>query len=119
LTPGWQALLVLAHLRNGDTYTRLAEGFTVGVATVCRYVHEAVDLLAVQAPSLTAALWHLARNDHSLGLLDGTVVRTDRIGGTRNRLYYSGRHGHHGVNLQGLTDPRRGDLIWISNGLPA
>ncbi|MFD6997889.1 transposase family protein [Streptomyces mirabilis] len=26
-------MLVLAHLRNGDTYTRLAAGFQVGVAT--------------------------------------------------------------------------------------
>src|SRR5437773_6686222 len=24
----------------------------------------------------------------------------------------------HGVNLQGLIDPRRGDLVWISDGLP-
>jgi hypothetical protein len=32
LSPGRQALLVLAHLRNGDTYTRLAEGFRVGLA---------------------------------------------------------------------------------------
>jgi hypothetical protein len=82
LTPDRQALLVLAHLRNGDTYTRLAVGFAVGVATVCRYVHEAVDLLAAQAPSLTAALWQLARKGHNLGVLDGTVVRIDRVGGT-------------------------------------
>ncbi len=41
-----QATLVLAHLRNGDTYTRLADGFEVGVATVFRYIHEAVGLLA-------------------------------------------------------------------------
>lgn len=81
-------------------------------------MREAVDLLAAQAPSLTAALWHLARNGHNLGILDGTVVRLDRVSGTRNRLYYSGKHGHHGVNLQGLVDPRRGDLLWISDGLP-
>lgn len=47
-----QALLVLAHLRNGDTYTRLAAGFGIGLATVCRYIHEALDLLAATAPSL-------------------------------------------------------------------
>jgi hypothetical protein len=34
LDPGQQALLVLAHLRNGDTYQRLASGFGVGTATV-------------------------------------------------------------------------------------
>jgi hypothetical protein len=46
------------------------------------------------------------------------VVRIDRLGGPLDRLYYSGKHHHHGVNLQGLMDPRRGDLVWISDGLP-
>jgi len=118
LPPHRQALLVLAHLRNGDTYARLAAGFGVGIATVFRYVREAVDLLAARAPSLTATLWRLAHNGHQLGILDGTVVRIDRLGGELNRLHYSGKHGHHGVNLQGLVDPRRGDLVWISDGLP-
>jgi hypothetical protein len=45
-----QALLVLAHLRCGNTYSRLAAGFGVGVATVHRYVAELVDLLAAAAP---------------------------------------------------------------------
>ena len=31
LDPGRQALLALAHLRNGDTFTRLAAGFQIGV----------------------------------------------------------------------------------------
>jgi Helix-turn-helix of DDE superfamily endonuclease/Transposase DDE domain len=118
LAPGRQALLVLAHLRNGDTYARLAAGFEVGLATVWRHVREAVDLLAARAPSLTAALWRLAGNGHRLGILDGTLVRTDRLGGELNRLYDSGKHHHHGVNLQGLIEPRRGDLVWIYDGLP-
>src|SRR2546423_13581222 len=33
LDPGRQALLVLAHLRNGDTYARLAGGLGIRVAT--------------------------------------------------------------------------------------
>jgi hypothetical protein len=106
------------HRGFGDTYTRLAAGFEVGLATVFRYVREAVDLLADRAPSLTAALWRLAGNGHRLGILDGTLVRIDRLGGDLDRLYYSGKHHHHGVNLQGLVDPRRGDLVWISDGLP-
>lgn len=110
-----QALLVLAHLRNGDTYERLAEGFCVGEATVCRYVHEAVDLLAGLACSLTAALWALAWTWSNFAVLDGTVVRTDRLGAL-TKLYYSGKHKHHGVNLQGLTNPY-GRLLWISDGL--
>jgi hypothetical protein len=46
LDPGRQALLALAHLRNGDTLTRLACGFEIGVATAWRYVREAINLLA-------------------------------------------------------------------------
>lgn len=34
-----------------------------------------------------------------------------------NRLYYSGKHKHHTVTLQGLVDAH-GDLVWISDGLP-
>jgi hypothetical protein len=33
LMPCRQALLALAHLRNGHTYTRPAAGFEIGVAT--------------------------------------------------------------------------------------
>ena len=37
---GRQALLVLAHLRKGETYADLAGGFGVGTTTVYRYVRE-------------------------------------------------------------------------------
>jgi hypothetical protein len=33
LNPGQQALLVLAYLRKGETFTELAAGFGVGTAT--------------------------------------------------------------------------------------
>ncbi len=55
LEAGRQALLVLAHLRNGDTPARLAGGFAVSPTTAWRYIREAIDLLAEQAPTLTAA----------------------------------------------------------------
>jgi hypothetical protein len=117
LSPGRQALLVLAHLRNGDTYSRLAAGFGVGMATVFRYIGEAVDLLASHAPTLTAALWQLAWSDRPLAILDGTLIPIDRLGGANNRPYYSGKHHKHGVNLQRLIDAA-GRLLWISDGLP-
>ncbi|GAA2418920.1 hypothetical protein GCM10010404_91880 [Nonomuraea africana] len=44
LDPSRQALLVLAHLRNGDTYARLAAGFAIGTSTAWRYVREAAAL---------------------------------------------------------------------------
>jgi hypothetical protein len=34
LPPGRQALLVVAHLRKGETYADLACGFTIGTSTV-------------------------------------------------------------------------------------
>jgi hypothetical protein len=46
LDPGRHSLLALAHLRNGDTWTRLACGCQIGVATAWRYVREAINLLA-------------------------------------------------------------------------
>ena len=60
LDPGRQALLVLAHLRNGDTYTRLAAGFGVGVTTAYRYIREALDLLATAAPGLDRVVYQRA-----------------------------------------------------------
>ena len=63
LDPGRQALLVLAHLRNGDTPARLAGGFGIGATTAWRYIREAVDLLATQPPpshrrSNASHVWH-------------------------------------------------------------
>jgi hypothetical protein len=113
LDPGRQALLVLAHLRNGDTYTRLAAGFGIGIATVYRYIREAVDLLATQAPNLRRILQTAARFWYLI--LDGTLIRIDRI--AEDRPYYSGKHKRHGVNVQVLTDPRR-RLLWASAASP-
>ena len=56
LPAGEQALLVLAHLNKGETYTALAGGFGVGTTTVFRYVREGVDVLAGVAPTLDEAL---------------------------------------------------------------
>ena len=43
LDPGRQALLTLAHPRNGDTLTRLARGFDISITTAWRYVREAIN----------------------------------------------------------------------------
>src|SRR5215210_8174164 len=70
LSAGKQALLVLAHLRKGETYTALAGGFGVGTTTVYRYVREGLDVLAATAPTLDEAL-DLARRK-AFVILDGT-----------------------------------------------
>ena len=40
-------------------------------------------------------------------ILDGTLLRIDRVGMTsgRDRAYYSGKHKAHGVNVQVIADP--------------
>ncbi|MGC9670441.1 transposase family protein [Planosporangium sp. 12N6] len=113
LPPGRQALLALAHLRNGDTYTRLAAGFAIGTATAWRYVREVVHLLATCAPDLHAAATHAARLAYAI--LDGTLIPIDRV--ANQRPYYSGKHRRHGVNVQVLSDPA-GRLVWASSALP-
>jgi len=69
LSPGQQALLVLAYLRKGDTFAELAAGFGIGTATAWRYVTETVALLASRAPKLRRADQHEER---------GTRLRRDR-----------------------------------------
>ena len=56
LNPGQQALLVLAYLRKGETFTELAAGFGVGVTTAWRWVTETVALLAARAPKHRTAV---------------------------------------------------------------
>ena len=92
LTPGRQALLVVAYLRKGETYTDLAGGFGIGTSTVYRYLREAIGLLAATAPTLAQAIEVAARK--AFVILDGTMLRIDRVGmgSGRDRPYYSGKH---------------------------
>jgi Helix-turn-helix of DDE superfamily endonuclease len=56
LTPARQALLVLAHLRCGNTFAQLAGSFQVSAVTAYRYVTEAIDILAAAKPDLESVL---------------------------------------------------------------
>ncbi len=113
LDPARQALLVLAHLRNGDTYARLAAGFAIGTTTGWRYVRESVDLLAVLADDLHTAVARASRLAYAI--VDGTLIPIDRV--ADQRPYYSGKHKRHGMNVQVLADPA-GRLVWASPALP-
>ncbi|MBM0230481.1 transposase [Micromonospora sp. STR1_7] len=113
LDPGRQALLALAHLRNGDTYTRLAAGFEIGVATAWRYVQEAITLLATAANDMATAMDRIRRLAYAI--LDGTLIPIDRV--ADQKPYYSGKHKHHGMNVQVIADAA-GRLVWASPALP-
>ncbi|WP_330352024.1 transposase family protein [Streptomyces chartreusis] len=108
-----QALLALAHLRCGDTYAQLAAGFGIGIATVYRYISEAIEVLASLAPSLAEAMPTI--REKAFVILDGTLLPIDRI--AADTPYYSGKHKRHGMNVQVLTDPF-GRLLWVSPALP-
>ncbi|MFF3728144.1 IS5 family transposase [Streptomyces erythrochromogenes] len=113
LTPGRQALLTLAHLRNGHPYAQLAAGFGIGTTAAYRYVAEAVDLLAALAPTLEDTA--RTASTKALVLLDGTLLPIDRI--AADRPFYSGKYKKHGMNVQVLADPS-GRLLWASPALP-
>ncbi len=117
LSAGRQALLVLAHLRKGETCTALAGGFGIGTTTAHRYIRDGLDVLAAVAPTREQAL-EVARRT-AFVVLDGTLLAIDRVGvaSGRDRAFYSGKHQRHGVNVQVLADPT-GRLIWASPALP-
>jgi hypothetical protein len=115
LNPGQQALLVLAHLRKGETFAELAAGFGVGVATAWRYVHETVALLAARAPKLRQAVRDAKKAGYAYVVLDGTLIPIDRV--AADRPFYSGKHKRHGMNLQVIASPD-GDIVWVSGALP-
>ncbi len=93
LSAGQQALLVLAHLRKGETFADLAAGFGVGTATAWRYVTETVRLLAARAPGLGPALRAAKQAGHAFVVIDGTLIPIDRV--AKDRPFYSGKHVCH------------------------
>ena len=115
LSPGRQALLVLAYLRKGETFADLAAGFGVGTATAWRYVRETVALLAARSPKLRRALADAKDAGHAYLVIDGTLVPIDRV--AADRPFYSGKHRRHGMNLQVIATPG-GDIVWVSGPLP-
>lgn len=115
LNPGQQAMLVLVHLRKGETLTEVAAGFGVGVATAWRYIREAITLLSARSPRLDQVLRAAKRAGHPYLVLDGTLIPTDRV--AADRPYYSGKHKKHGMNIQVLATPD-GTPLWTSGSLP-
>jgi hypothetical protein len=73
-----------------------------------------VALLSARAPKLRAALRAASRARLAFVVLDGTLIRIDRV--AADRPFYSGKHKRHGMNLQVIASPG-GDILWVSGAL--
>ena len=62
----------------------------MGTATAWRYVTETVALLAARAPKLRKAVRDAKRSGFAFAVLDGTLIRTDRV--AADRPFFSGKH---------------------------
>ncbi|WP_165978686.1 transposase family protein [Actinomadura darangshiensis] len=93
-------------------------------ATAYRYLHEAIDVLAGQAPDLHQALQRAVADGLSHLVLDGKIFDSDRcrltitsVKGETIDEWYSGKTGDFGGNVQALSEPS-GLPIWTSDVEP-
>jgi len=112
LTPRGQAILALRWFRDRTRIEQLGRDHGISRATACRYVAEAVDVLAGQAPGLADALERALADGVPYVILDGKVFGTDACAGTTEsakgtevHLWYSGRKRRYGANVQAVMRP--------------
>jgi hypothetical protein len=111
-----QAVLVLRWFIDGTRLSQLACDNGLSASTAYRYLHEGLAVLAAGAPDLPTALEHAKAAGLTHLNLDGTVIRTDRVaapGPNGADLWWSGKHKHHGGNVQIIATPD-GWPIWVS-----
>jgi hypothetical protein len=105
---------------------RAARDHRIGISTSYRYLHEAITVLAAEAPELPEVLRErLAAGDTHV-ILDGTVIRSDRVAVTTENekgktinLWYSGKHKAFGGNVQFGVDRRRMSFVVLRCVPPA
>jgi hypothetical protein len=116
-----QAVLVLRWFLDDARMTALARDNAISVSTAYAYRDEGVAVLAQRRPSLRGALLAAKAAGHSHVIVDGTLIRTDRIatpGPTAGvDLWWSGKHRHHGGNVQVVAAPDSWPL-WTSEVRP-
>jgi len=74
-----QSVLILRWLLDGTRMKQLARDNTISQSTGYTYLHEAITVLAAQAPGLHSALLAAKAAGYDYVLLDGTLIETDRI----------------------------------------
>jgi hypothetical protein len=115
------AILVIRWFVDDTRMRQLATDNAIGKSTAYDYLHEGIDVLAAQAPSLHGALLAAKSAGYSHVNIDGTLIETDRCatpGPTPGvDLWWSGKHANHGGNVQVVTVPD-GWPIWTSDVRP-
>lgn len=109
-------MFLLRWFLDGTRLAQLARDNGLSTSTAYRYLHEGLTVLAAGAPDLATALEHAQAAGLTHLNLDGTVLRTDRVaapGPNGADLWWSGKHRHHGGNVQVLATPD-GWPLWVS-----
>lgn len=116
-----QAVLVLRWYKERTDPRVLAIDAGVSIATAYRYLREAIDVIAAQAPDLHEVFERAHAEGWNHVCLDGTLIPTDRCSAknpeTGHDLWYSGKHKQHGGNVQVLGGPD-GYPEWVSPAEP-
>lgn len=116
-----QAVLVLRWFLDDTRMKQLARDHGISKSAAYDYLHEGIDVLAAQAPSLHSALLAAKTAGYSHVSIDGTLIETDRISAPGPTpgvdLWWSGKHHNHGGNIQVITVPD-GWPIWTSQVRP-
>lgn len=116
-----QAVLVLRWFLDDTRMSSLARDNGIAAATAYDYRDEGIAVLAARKPSLRGALLAAKAAGHSHVIVDGTLIHTDRIstpGPTPGvDLWWSGKHHHHGGNIQVVSAPD-GWPLWTSDVRP-
>jgi hypothetical protein len=116
-----QAVLVLRWFLDGTRMKQLATDNAISTSTGYDYLAEGVTVLAARAPKLESALLAAKTAGYSHVNIDGTLIETDRChtpGPTPGvDLWWSGKHHHHGGNVQVITAPD-GWPLWTSDVRP-
>ncbi|ROO87973.1 DDE superfamily endonuclease [Actinocorallia herbida] len=71
--------------------------------------------LSARSPKLDKALARAKKDGLGHLILDGTLIPIDRL--RADRLFYSGKHKKHGMNLQVIAGPD-GQIVWVSGAVP-
>ena len=120
LGPFRHAVLVLRWFLDATRIRQLARDHQISRSSAYKYLHEGLLVLAAQAPNLDSALQAAKDAGHTHLNLDGTLIYTDRCahrGPNGADLWWSGKHKHHGGNIQVLSAPD-GWPLWVAQVRP-